>query len=448
MKLNLLHVHSESMGYGRMGVNLARELRRMGVEVYDHLPGQTDYGAKEFEEKGNSGRCNLAVWASVPTHARGWWEGQHAGILTMWEATRLPESFRENLHEFDTVMVPSYQNLELFSQYHDNVHYLPLGFNPEVWKYTPAPEVRNEFRFLIGGSGPRKGTDIAYKAFRTVFADYPKDGPVPILVMKNPRGEDYYGEGIRMVVGKLSAQEEAELYADCHAYLQPSRGEGWGLQPLQAIAMGRPTILTNAHGHESFAHLGYGLDWTLKPAAYFSHGFAGEWWEPDFEQTCEYMYYLFHNYEEACALAEKNAELAKEFTWARSAERFVDLLGPLMTDYKGPDIWHEAKIKRYSVQVNRPWKCEMAGVHYLFEPGRQYWEVADVKRHLFDAGILDPACLTTTMDDGSTVADIGINEEQAKLIGAYTAAHAYCPSCSQRLNSQPTKADDLMAELA
>ena len=64
--------------------------------------------------------------------------------------------------------------------------------------------------------------------------------------------------------------EELDLYRSCHAYLQPSRGEGFGLQPLQALALGRPTILTNAHGHASFAHLGIPLDSTMQKAAYFT----------------------------------------------------------------------------------------------------------------------------------------------------------------------------------
>ena len=434
------------MGYGRMGVNIARQLRRQGIEVYDHLTGQKDHGAKEFE--GNSARCGLACWVSTPSQARGWWKGQHVAIWSMWEATRLPESFRENLHEFDTVIVPSFQNLELFGQYHDNVHFIPLGFDPEVWNYVPPPPSDREFRFLIGGSGPRKGTDLAFKAFQRVFKTWPKDGPKPILVMKNPRAEDFYGyDRVEMRPGKLSAQEERDLYVNSHCYLQPSRGEGFGLQPIQAIATGRPTILTAAHGHDSFAHLGYGLNHTLKPADYFSHGHAGEWWEPDFDQLCELMEYVYNNREEAFALAEQNAEKAKEFTWARSAEKFVGLLGEYMTDYQGPEEWYEPQIKLYRVRVIKRWEANVAGVQYFMEPGRDYWETADVKRHLFDGGVLDPECLNETLPDGTVIADRGLNKEQAAKIPAYTASHAYCPTCHQRLNSQPTKGDDLWEQV-
>ena len=79
-----------------------------------------------------SGRSNVVCWVSVPTHGTGWWKGQTAVCFTMWEATRLPESFRESLHHFDTIIVPSKHNLALFPRYHPNVKYVPLGVDPDA----------------------------------------------------------------------------------------------------------------------------------------------------------------------------------------------------------------------------------------------------------------------------------------------------------------------------
>ena len=60
-------------------------------------------------------------------------------------------------------------------------------------------------------------------------------------------------ERIHLMTGKLTSEEEVALYSMCHVYVQPSRGEGFGLRPLQAIAQGCPTIATNAHGHAAFS---------------------------------------------------------------------------------------------------------------------------------------------------------------------------------------------------
>jgi hypothetical protein len=367
----------------------------------------------------------------------------------MWEATRLPESFRENLDNFDTVVVPSFQNVELFSQYHPNVHFMPLGIDPVDWHYIPRQEPTNEFRFLIGGSGPRKGTDLAFKAFNRVFKTPPKMGPLPKLILKSPKPEDFYGENVTRVPGRITPEEEIDLYTTAHCYLQPSRGEGFGLQPLQAIAQGIPTILTAAHGHESFAHLGYGLKSKLVPAAYFSHGHAGEWWEPDFDQLCELMEYVYLNYSEAEAWAEVNAkEVAANWTWSNTTDRFLEIFGYEMTvPYSGAGEWKDCGLRKYHVRVQQEFACEMAGIHYRFHPGVDYYEPADVKRHLFDGGWLDNSCLTTILPDGTELADIGLNEQQLALMGDYSASHSYCPTCTQRLNSVPTKADDIFREM-
>lgn len=417
-------VHTDTMGYGRMGERLVTALGKIGVDVID----------------GQEGRATNAVtWFSVPSHARHWFEGQRPSILTMWETMRLAEGMLEGLDNFDVIMVPSRQNVELFGEYHPNVKLVLLGVD-DTWTYRKRVEPAQFFNFLCAGSGPRKGTEMTVNAFNKVFGNFKGSGPLPRLIMKNPRGESFCnGDRIEMISGRISGDEELELYASAHCYVQPSRGEGFGLQPLQAIAQGCPTILTAAHGHEAFAHLGYGLSSTPTEADYFSFGYAGQWWEPDFDELCDHMKWVYDNYDEAEAFAATSSEEARStFTWENSARMLVDAIGldVLTTPYTGTGEKVAATLRRFRVIVNQPWKADIAGKSFLFEPGRVYYETADVLRILFDAGLLDPACL---------VANPGLTENQKARIETYSASHAHCPSCNQRLNTQPTKADDLMA---
>src|SRR5436190_1244313 len=119
MEINLNYVHRSSIGYGRLGVKLAECLTAAGVEVYDHMPAPPG-AAKDVKgaEDRHSGTAAHACWVSVPTHATGWWDSQTISMFTMWEAMRLPEQFREVLHHFDLIMVPSDQNVELCGRYH------------------------------------------------------------------------------------------------------------------------------------------------------------------------------------------------------------------------------------------------------------------------------------------------------------------------------------------
>lgn len=430
-------VGGERIGYGRLGVNLAAQLRADGHTVYDHLPEPTERDRRyaHWNKGEHTGVGQVVCWVSTPGHANGWYSGQIPCLFSMWEATILPECYRETLDNFDVVVVPSQQNVELFSTWHPNVRYVPLGVDPAVWHYTPRPPADNQFRFLIGGSGRRKGGDAARQAFRFAFPTDKTFDPDPTLVVKTPKGDEYGGPRIEIVTGYLSAEEEVALYASAHCYLGPSRGEGFGLQPLQALAQGIPTILTGAHGHESFMHLGLPIGTTMEKADYFIYGDAGEWWNPNVDELVDRMRWVYDNYEMACAHAKGSAEVvARDWTWKHTADAFLDALGrDRLVDYTGPMTWREPDRRRYLTILNTGWEADMAGARYVFRKGERYWETADVKRVLFEAGLLDPECVHRLPGDSPDA--LGLAEHQLEQLGDYTAARSWCPTCGQKLNS-------------
>lgn len=438
-ELNLLYVPAMHMGYGRMGVSIAKALRTQGVTVYNDLPipendpNMIALPAGFDQTERTTGRSNIACWLSVPSHGLGWWKGQTPTILTMWEAQRLPEGFREHLHEYDTVIVPSRQNQELFSEWHPNVKYVPLGVDPDVWHYQARLPADRYFRFLCAGSGPRKGTDLAVKAFKRLWGKHGSwgNGPTPVLQLKNPRAEDFFGERIEMISGRLSDAEEVELYAGAHCYLGPSRGEGFGLQPLQAIAQGCPTILTNAHGHAAFADLGWGLSTTNEKAAYFIYGDAGDWWAPDLDELCEAMKAVYDNYDAVVsAAADSSTKALAQFTWDQTATKFLDALGrDRLGPYVGPDEWHSVSQLRYPIRVRAPMTRHIGAYTYQFRPDETAFVLADVKRVLFESGELDPCCLQEHFPDHG-----GLTLEQVERSGTYRAENGSCPTCGRPLN--------------
>lgn len=442
MELNLLYCGGEQIGYGRMGTELAKALGARGINIVEnlHRPPGVETPANEVHSDGPGHPCNVVASLSWPTHLRGWFEGQHTVAFTMFESTELPEQMRAPLHNFSQVLVPSEQNRELFSQFHSDVRVVPLGVNPEVWHYTPRKAPGQFFDVLVAGSGPRKGTDIAYKAFLAAFPDRSwGDGPIPRLVMKAPKPQDFFHERLMQVNGYLSPAEEVALYASAHAMIAPARGEGFGLQPLQGLAQGIPTILTDAHGHAGFAHLGYRVGASLVPTAYFMLGDAGEWWEPDLDECVEHLRWVYDHWDSCCADMVTSAQLvARDWTWERSAERFVDAVGEdrLAAPYAGSGEWVVPTERRYLVITNRSFTADMAGGTFHWAAGQRYYELADVKRIIGESGALDPACLDAT--------EPGWDAEEVEQ---YSARHSHCPTCGVRLGSAPTLADELEAAL-
>jgi hypothetical protein len=447
-----------------MGLHLGDEVEKQGVRVYDNiadapntyvLDDKSAYDA--FGGVPREGMSNIVAWASVPAHARGWWKGQTPVLYTMYETNHLPAVFRENFHEFDTIIVPSEQNRELFAQYHHNVKCVPLGVDVDQWFYVPRKMPTTRFNFLVGGRGLRKGTDLVYKAFRQTFPEgsWRTDQPVPYLIMKAPRPESYYGDRIESVTGYIPAEAEIDLYASAHCYVGPARGEGFGLQPLQAIVQGLPTILTGAHGHAGFSKYGMALDSHLAQSGAFVYGESGEWWEPDFDQLCEYMRYVYEEYAGCVDVAKVNAPLAAaEFNWTNTATGFLDAIGrDRLTPLGTAGRWYEPQGKLYKVVLVKHHTADVGGNIIAMEPGREYRVTGDVKRILFDAGIVDIAKSETPVVDANghevwDAGDHGLLPEQLARIPELLHRQKFCPTCYQAYGTGVSLTDTILEEEA
>lgn len=435
-QLNFTYLHSNKIGYGVHGLATHRGLTNIGIDVYDAITGSGD---NDIAGK-RAGICKDALFLTIPTHVNGWWEGQRAHIFTMHEGTEVPESFRDNLDHFETLMVPSQACVEAFSNYHTNVKYVPLGVDSATWRYRRRNHEDMWFNFMISGMGNRKGLDLTHKAFLKVFRGRKTDGPIPRLIMKIPKNvgeEKFYGENVTIINGYMSKADEVSLYETIHCYVQPSRGEGWGMQPLQAIAQGIPTILTNAHGHVPFAKYGYGLSATKVKTEYLAmYGRSGDWWEPNFDELCAHMEWVYDNYAEAERKAEINSASAiQEFTWENSALKIVEAIGgsaQLRERFETlPTKWvSPTGNRRFRLITNRNYRADIGGIVYMFLKGKEYWELADVKRVLFESGVLDPASL----DDGA-----GLSEGQLALMNDYRADHQACPTCGRGGEDDPIR---------
>ena len=203
------------------------------------------------------------------------------------------------------------------------------------------------------------------------------------------------------------------------------------------MAQGCPTILTDAHGQAAFARFGMGLGSKLVPSGYFVYGDAGEWWEPDFDELCERMWWTYHNYDEATRnAATASWHVHDRFTWAKTAATYLDAIGrENLGDYSGSGAWRPSEAQQFWVTTNCDWLCDIAGTAYLFRKGEPRLAPADVKRILWEGDRLD-----LSHDDG-----MGLLPAQVARLEEYQARNAFCPTCHQRLGSGVTRADEILA---
>eukprot|EP01060_Flectonema_neradi_P013813 TRINITY_DN20533_c0_g1_i2.p1 TRINITY_DN20533_c0_g1~~TRINITY_DN20533_c0_g1_i2.p1 ORF type:complete len:1030 (+),score=153.66 TRINITY_DN20533_c0_g1_i2:76-3165(+) len=125
---------------------------------------------------------------------------------------------------------------------------------------------------------PRKGGDVLIRAFINEFTSEDKVTLVISTYRWYPGSPETWGptrdpalfqlaieqiaasEGVdpdRMphivvITENLSEEDIRDLYAACHTFVLPTRGEGWGLPIIQAMSMGMPTISTAWGGAMAF----------------------------------------------------------------------------------------------------------------------------------------------------------------------------------------------------
>lgn len=101
---------------------------------------------------------------------------------------------------------------------------------------------------------------------------------------------DLYADlrGVDVVAEDFSDRQMAYWYSDLDLYVHPSRGEGLGLQALEALACGVPVVYTAWSGHVEFLSPACGVPvyGTICEARDFYRG-RGDWYEVSADAVCD-----------------------------------------------------------------------------------------------------------------------------------------------------------------
>lgn len=357
--VNIPHV-----GYGRMAVDVSGEL--------ENLTTLTDC-------------ADSVVFMVVPHMVKGWYEGQRTAIMTMWETSVLPDHFRRYCPLFDTLIVPCDWNAELFAPVHSNIHVVPLGIDHSLWK--PQKTVSSKtFRFMTGGSGWfRKGIDQVIQAFH--------DAAIPDteLVIKCP--PDIYddpkqynvGNGVTMIREALSPEDERDLHASADCFVSASRGEGFGLIPLQQAALGNLVIAPAHTGHLMFSHLfDYQLSSSPEKARMVNHKDCGDWLVPDHGELVDAMRDAANRGRPNLAERRIRHKKTLDFSWANTAKKLLEAhpAGGLLPEKR----WVNAGRLPVTVRALRNVDAQVGEYKVRLQRGEESKIPASTLTHLLEVG--------------------------------------------------------------
>jgi len=172
-------------------------------------------------------------------------------LYTMFESSKPPVAWRSPLKDVEMPMVPSTWVKALFDDYY-NIDCKVWGHGADIAKIPYTARDRRGFvkgqKFVIlhYNAQYRKGFDILLKAFHLAF---PGNKDVR-LVLKGKGVEDFKmaDPRIKIYSGLFSQSKMNELLDIADLFVFPSRGEGYGLPVVEAMASGLPVIMPKQHG--------------------------------------------------------------------------------------------------------------------------------------------------------------------------------------------------------
>jgi len=265
-----------------------------------------------------------------------------------WEYGAIPSSWLSTLVDHvDEVWVPSNYVRRGFIDCgvsEKRVFVVPNGVAPVFFgqhsQYSLKTNKRFKFLF-VGGTIDRKGFDLLLGAYGRTFR---QSDDVCLVVKDMGVGTFYKGQTGEQLIAQfrsqpgapeieylsqeLTPEELAGLYAVCDCLVHPYRAEGFGMPIAEALACGRPVIVTA---------YGAALDFCNDDRAYLvpARAVAGKEHrvgnlatigppilaEPDLDFLRYYLRHVFDHPEEARAKGDRgSAHIREYFTWDRTID--------------------------------------------------------------------------------------------------------------------------------
>lgn len=330
-------------GYSRATRDILFGLNDLGVDIrivgmakpnYDGVTSQENYARlKLFAQN----QREPDIYINISGQFHFWRVSDKPTVgLSMWEGRGQPPHFVSACELVNEVWVPGLLDFDDFQTItkvpRNKLALMPLGVDTEL--YSPGESIfqiesseGDLYDFIFGivcGYSARKGMDLLERAY---FESFTKEDVTALLIKAGAHASHVLGQDLVTARGDLPIEslptilyhcdmvadrEMPELFRVMDCFVFPSRGEGQGLPPLEAMAVGLPTIVTDATALADFAfpEICYPISsdgWSNDSrthwitSAYKNVLFAS----PNYEQLKSAMRLVFDNRKEARARGEK-----------------------------------------------------------------------------------------------------------------------------------------------
>lgn len=312
------------LGYGSASASIYRTLKELGLNVEIENPN-----------------ADIEICFSHPMEYNFLNKHSYKIIYSAWESTDLTPQWKHNMSQCDELWATSEWVKNVFEHLfpEKRVFVYKHGINPH-WKPKLRKQSGKTFTFLhVGEPYSRKDAQLVTNTFIDLYGNNPnyklvlKAAAMNTVKVKDPQ----YGylsspsaayDNIVCIDGILSEEQMVSLHEQCDVFVYPSWGEGWGLQPMQALAMGMPVISTD--GWADYAkYITWRVDsrWSYSP---WQAVHPGLMMQPIQSSLKEQMINCVENYDSILKETFQNAiEMHQVYDWVEITKPTVERLNKI-----------------------------------------------------------------------------------------------------------------------
>jgi glycosyltransferase involved in cell wall biosynthesis len=312
-------------GYGGGGITILRALSALGIQarVNSHYNNDPDFQLAYTRDLPPDALCQLEHRRWLPK-----WELAHClpndysrsggaryrVAWTMWEMDKVPDGTNPKADVYgdwvglinrdaQRLVVPCQHNAEVFEACGVRlpISVIPYGLDTEIWPFFERPTDRDIFTVVLYGDlTDRKGPFEAVQAFQRAFGQQDDvrlilktqgyhlgKGATPqqMPIIRDPR--------IRVINESWTRAQLVEMLHSADCFLWPSRGEGFGLPPLQAALTGLPVLMTTHTGMGAYYDKRY--FYKIQDAGKSPGPLYGNWYDPDVDSAADQLRHIYEN---------------------------------------------------------------------------------------------------------------------------------------------------------
>lgn len=279
----------------------------------------------------------------LPTHEKI--DSEVKIAYSMFESDAIPKLWVQILNRYyDILIVPDKWLVNVYKKSGVNIpiFILPLGIMiKESWLSTPHTK-NGIFNFgMTGGFWERKNHIKTMEAFLGAFGDSSKEvkltihgrfGPFKAEVLK---AYQILGSpsNIEIISEILNPNDYNRLMESIDCYVFISKGEGFSITPREALAMGKPCILSKNTAHHTICESGcvVPVEANIKTPAYYEvfGQQIGNFYDCHKNDVSKAMLDVYHNYDKHLDRVKiAGPTWAKQYLWKELKSKYLGIIKP------------------------------------------------------------------------------------------------------------------------